>query len=81
MRWRILQSGIGTRMATTQKVIRACASLHNMSIEWEDPMPKEKNKYKVEIGHDNDNDGEWDCGGRERIRGQAKRDWICAEYF
>ena len=80
MRWRILESGIGTRLATTQKVIRACASLHNMSVEWEDPMPKEKKKARVELGHEND-DAEWDFGGSERSRGQAKRDWICEEYF
>ena len=79
MRWRILNSGIGTRLGTAQKIIRACASLHNMSLEWEDPLPEGD-----EIGEENDapvDAEEWDFGGTERIRGQAKRDWICDEYF
>ena len=87
-RWRILQQGkLRTRLATTQKVIRAVVSLHNMALEFEDPMPEDKEAPYVVRGMDHpDPDAQQALAVPlsrrvERARGQAKRDHICEQYF
>ena len=95
-RFRILQAGtLRTRLVTTQKVIRAVASLHNMALEFDDPMPEDgRRTHYSDEGTDSFHEChcyELPCRCHtiemplsrriERARGQAKRDAICQEYF